>query len=77
MTSSMDVPALTRQQALGPLFSRVMNAEDLAVLSVVLEQMDDLDDVARLRRTCRVLRDGVDACMKMKRTVAGERERAG
>ena len=74
VTSSMDVPALTRQQALGPLFSRVMNAEDLAVLSVVLEQMDDLDDVARLRQTCRVRRDGVDACMKMKRMVAGERE---
>ena len=65
VTSSVAVPALTRQQALGPLFSRVVNDEDLAVLSVVLEQMDDLDDVARLRQTCRVLRDGVDACMKM------------
>ena len=64
--------ARTRQQALGPLFSRVVNDEDLAVLSVVLEQMDDLNDVARLRQTCRVLRDGVDACMKMKRTVVGE-----
>ena len=73
-TSSMDVPALTRQQALGPLLSRVVNDEDLAVLSVILEQMDDLDDVARLRQTCRVLRDGVDACMKMKRMVAVKRQ---
>jgi hypothetical protein len=72
VTSSVAVPALTRQQALGPLFSRVVNDADLAVLSVVLEQMDDLDDVARLRQTCRVLRDGVDACMKMKRMVAGK-----
>ena len=72
VTSSVAVPALTRQQALGPLLSRVVNDEDLAVLSVVLEQMDDLDDVARLRQTCRVLRDGVDACMMMKRTVVGE-----
>ena len=66
--------ARTRQQALGPLFSRVVNDEDLAVLSSILEQMDDLNDVARLRQTCRVLRDGVDACMKMKRTVVGERK---
>ena len=36
--------------------------------------MDDLDDVARLRQTCRELRDKVDACMKKKRTVVGERE---
>jgi ankyrin repeat protein len=55
----------TRLQALGPLLSRVVNDEDLAVLSIILEQMDDLNDVARLRQTCRVLRDGVDACMKM------------
>ena len=75
MTSSVAVPALTRQLALGPLLSRVVNDEDLAVLSVVLEQMDDLDDVARLRQTCRVLRDGVDACMMMKRTVVGEGEK--
>ena len=74
VTSSVAVPNPTRQQALGPLFSRVVNDEDLAVLSVVLEQMDDLDDVARLRQTCRVLRDGVDACMKVKRTVVGEGE---
>jgi hypothetical protein len=74
VTSSVAVPALTRQQALGPLLSRVVNDEDLAVLSVILEQMDDLNDVARLRRTCRVLRDGVDACMKMKRTVAGKKQ---
>jgi hypothetical protein len=61
VTSSVAVPDLTRQQALGPLLSPVVNDEDLAVLSVILEQMDDLD-VARLRQTCRVLRDGVDAC---------------
>ena len=65
--------AEARQPALGPLLSRVVNNADLAVLSVILEQMDDLDDVARLRQTCRVLRDGVDACVKMKRMVAGER----
>jgi hypothetical protein len=75
VTSSVAVPALTRQQALGPLLSRVVNDEDLAVLSVILEQIDDLDDVARLRQTCRVLRDGVDACMKVKRTVAGKEEK--
>ena len=75
VTSSVAVPNPTRQQALGPLFTRVVNDEDLAVLSVILEQMDDLDDVARLRRTCRVLRDGVDACMKVKRTVVGEGEK--
>ena len=65
--------AEARQPALGPLLSSVVNNADLAVLSVILEQMDDLDDVARLRQTCRVLRDGVDACVKMKRMVAGER----
>ena len=54
--------AEARQPALGPLLSRVVNDEDLAVLSVILEQMDDWD-VAPLRQTCRVLRDGVDACM--------------
>ena len=74
VTSSVAVPALARQQALGPLFSRVVNDEDLAVLSSILEQMDDLNDVARLRQTCRVLRDEIDACMKMKRTVVGERK---
>jgi ankyrin repeat protein len=35
-----------------------------------------LNDVARLRQTCRVLREGVDACMNMKRTVAGEGEKS-
>ena len=73
--TSEAVPDLTRQQALGPLLSRVVNDANLAVLSVILEQMDDWD-VAPLRQTCRVLRDGVDACMMMKRMVVGEREQS-
>ena len=34
VTSSVAVPALTRQQALGPLLSRVVSDAELAVLSV-------------------------------------------
>ena len=58
---------ISRQEALGPILSSVVNDEDLSILSRILEQMDDLDDVARMRSSCRLLRDGVDECMRMLR----------